>query len=287
MVNTDKRSMTQYLVVLSIAGSDPSGGAGIQADLKTLSALGVYAASVITALTVQNTCGVSRVVCVEPEVVEAQIRAVVSDLRPRVIKVGMVGSQAVLEAIVRTLRDVAGGVPLIVDPILKSSSGADLMEPAAQAYFCRHFLPLVTLLTPNLPETAALTGLPVESAADVRRAAARLLDMGPEAVLIKGGHAGGPQKQDVLFWHAADGSLQHAAFEAPAVATRNTHGTGCTLSSAIAAYRARGLAWPEAVAGAKRYITQALQAGADVTIGQGTGPLNHFFSPQPLIKQNV
>lgn len=277
----------QYLVVLSIAGSDPSGGAGIQADLKTLSALGVYAASVITALTVQNTCGVSRVVCVEPEVVEAQIRAVVSDLRPRVIKVGMVGSQAVLEAIVRTLRDVAGDVPLIVDPILKSSSGANLMEPAAQAYFCRHFLPLVTLLTPNLPETAALTGLPVESAADVRRAAARLLDMGPEAVLIKGGHAGGPQKQDVLFWHAADGSLQHAAFEAPAVATRNTHGTGCTLSSAIAAYRARGLAWPEAVAGAKRYITQALQAGADVTIGQGTGPLNHFFSPQPLIKQNV
>lgn len=279
--------MTQYLVVLSIAGSDPSGGAGIQADLKTLSALGVYAASVITALTVQNTCGVSRVVCVEPEVVEAQIRAVVSDLRPNVIKVGMVGSQAVLEAIVRTLRDVAGGVPLIVDPILKSSSGADLMEPAAQAYFCRHFLPLVTLLTPNLPETAALTGLPVESAADVRRAAVRLLDMGPEAVLIKGGHACGPQKQDVLFWHAADGSLQHAAFEAPAVATRNTHGTGCTLSSAIAAYRARGLSWPEAVSGAKRYITQALQAGADVAIGQGTGPLNHFFSPQPLIKQNV
>lgn len=279
--------MTQYLVVLSIAGSDPSGGAGIQADLKTLSALGVYAASVITALTVQNTCGVSRVVCVEPEVVEAQIRAVVSDLRPSVIKVGMVGSQAVLEAIVRTLRDVAGGVPLIVDPILKSSSGADLMEPAAQAYFCCHFLPLVTLLTPNLPETAALTGLPVESAADVRRAAARLLDMGPEAVLIKGGHACGPQKQDVLFWHAADGSLQHAAFEAPAVATRNTHGTGCTLSSAIAAYRARGLFWPEAVAGAKQYITQALQAGADVAIGQGTGPLNHFFSPQPLIKQNV
>lgn len=279
--------MTQYLVVLSIAGSDPSGGAGIQADLKTLSALGVYAASVITALTVQNTCGVSRVACVEPEVVEAQIRAVVSDLRPNVIKVGMVGSQAVLEAIVRTLRDVAGGVPLIVDPILKSSSGADLMEPAAQAYFCRYFLPLVTLLTPNLPETAALTGLPVESAADVRRAAARLLDMGPEAVLIKGGHACGPQKQDVLFWHAADGSLQHAAFEAPAVATRNTHGTGCTLSSAIAAYRARGLSWPEAVSGAKRYITQALQAGADVAIGQGTGPLNHFFSPQPLIKQNV
>lgn len=279
--------MTQYLVVLSIAGSDPSGGAGIQADLKTLSALGVYAASVITALTVQNTCGVSRVVCVEPEVVEAQIRAVVSDLRPSVIKVGMVGSQAVLEAIVRTLRDVAGGVPLIVDPILKSSSGADLMEPAAQAYFCRYFLPLVTLLTPNLPETAALTGLPVESAADVRRAAARLLDMGPEAVLIKGGHACGPQKQDVLFWHAADGSLQQVAFEAPAVATRNTHGTGCTLSSAIAAYRARGLSWPEAVAGAKRYITQALQAGADVAIGQGTGPLNHFFSPQPLIKQNV
>lgn len=279
--------MTQYLVVLSIAGSDPSGGAGIQADLKTLSALGVYAASVITALTVQNTCGVSRVVCVEPEVVEAQIRAVVSDLRPSVIKVGMVGSQAVLEAIVRTLRDVAGGVPLIVDPILKSSSGADLMEPAAQAYFCRYFLPLVTLLTPNLPETAALTGLPVESAADVRRAAARLLDMGPEAVLIKGGHACGPQKQDVLFWHTADGSLQHAAFEAPAVATRNTHGTGCTLSSAIAAYRARGLSWPEAVDGAKQYITQALQAGADVAIGQGTGPLNHFFSPQPLIKQNV
>lgn len=269
--------MTQYLVVLSIAGSDPSGGAGIQADLKTLSALGVYAASVITALTVQNTCGVSRVVCVEPEVVEAQIRAVVSDLRPNVIKVGMVGSQAVLEAIVRTLRDVACGVPLIVDPILKSSSGADLMEPAAQAYFCRHFLPLVTLLTPNLPETAALTGLPVESAADVRRAAARLLDMGPEAVLIKGGHACGPQKQDVLFWHAADGSLQQAAFEAPAVATRNTHGTGCTLSSAFAAFLARGFELDEAAARAKEYIAAAIAAGARYEIGHGHGPVHHFF----------
>lgn len=278
--------MTQYLVVLSIAGSDPSGGAGIQADIKTLSALGVYAASVITALTVQNTCGVSRVVCMEPGVVEAQIRAVVSDLRPRVIKVGMVGSRDVLEAIERTLGDVASGVPLIVDPILKSSSGADLMEPSAQAYFCRHFLPHVTLLTPNLPETSALTGLPACSAAEVRQAAARLLDMGPEAVLIKGGHACGPQKQDVLFWHdATDGSLRQAAFEAPAVATRNTHGTGCTLSSAIAAYRARGMSWPEAVAGAKQYVTCALQAGAGVVIGQGMGPLNHFFNPQPLIKQ--
>ena len=144
--------MTQYLVVLSIAGSDPSGGAGIQADLKTLSALGVYAASVITALTVQNTCGVSRVVCVEPEVVEAQIRAVVSDLRPNVIKVGMVGSQAVLEAIVRTLRDVAGGVPLIVDPILKSSSGADLMSPRHRRIFAATSCRSSRCLRPTCPK---------------------------------------------------------------------------------------------------------------------------------------
>ena len=240
--------MTHYLTVLSIAGSDPSGGAGIQADIKTMSALGVYAAAAVTAITVQNTRGVSRVVEVAPDVVAAQIEAVMTDLHPRVVKIGMTGSAALQQAVCQALEQAADDNPEVVaDPVLRSSSGTDLMPPEAQLYYTRHMVPRAALLTPNLPEAAVLT-------------------------------------QDVLFWHEG-GALRSAAFTAPAVTTRNTHGTGCALASAIAAYRARGLTWPDAVARAKHYVTLALQAGAGVWAGHGAGAINHLFSPEPLILQ--
>ena len=278
--------MTHYLTVLSIAGSDPSGGAGIQADIKTMSALGVYAAAAVTAITVQNTRGVSRVVEVAPDVVAAQIEAVMTDLHPRVVKIGMTGSAALQQAVCQALEQAADDNPEVVaDPVLRSSSGTDLMPPEAQLYYTRHMVPRAALLTPNLPEAAVLTGMArVSTPAEVRLAAERLLGMGPRAVLMKGGHGSGNVKQDVLFWHEG-GALRSAAFTAPAVTTRNTHGTGCALASAIAAYRARGLTWPDAVARAKHYVTLALQAGAGVWAGHGAGAINHLFSPEPLILQ--
>ena len=278
--------MTHYLTVLSIAGSDPSGGAGIQADIKTMSALGVYAAAAVTAITVQNTRGVSRVVEVAPDVVAAQIEAVMTDLHPRVVKIGMTGSAALQQAVCQALEQAADDNPEVVaDPVLRSSSGTDLMPPEAQLYYTRHMVPRAALLTPNLPEAAVLTGMArVSTPAEVRLAAKRLLGMGPRAVLMKGGHGSGNVKQDVLFWHEG-GALRSAAFTAPAVTTRNTHGTGCALASAIAAYRARGLTWPDAVARAKHYVTLALQAGAGVWAGHGAGGINHLFSPEPLILQ--
>lgn len=276
--------MNHYVVALTIAGSDCCGGAGIQADIKTMSALGVYATSAITAVTVQNTRGVQSVFPLESETVFQQIIAVMDDLRPRAVKIGMVYRRDIILAIARAL--IAFPPPfLIIDPVLISSSGKCLLQKDAFDALCSELLPLATLVTPNLPEMSAFTGLPLSQCTS-NEAARKFLAFGSHSVLVKGGHATSSDKQDYLFSFGNDGAVDYRCFSQPTVATGNTHGTGCTLSAAITSYLARGYCLSEAVAFAKQYITQALLQGSNVEIGSGVGPLNHFFGPQPLIKNN-
>ena len=224
-------SQKTYPVVLSIAGSDSSGGAGIQADIKTLSALGVYGATAITAITAQNTQGVHAQHALPPQMVRDQIVAVVEDLSPAVVK--------------------------------------------------SRLLPMATLITPNIPEMEALADMPVDTFAQKLRAAEHLFGYGVKAILLKGGHEEGDTKCDILFTQSASGIESHI-ISSEAIATRNTHGTGCTLSSAIAAYIARGYDMVEAIGLAKEYVTEAIRHGADIAIGHGYGPVNHGFSPQTM-----
>lgn len=269
-----------YIKTLTIAGSDSSGGAGIQADLKTLSALGCYASSVITSVTAQSTTAVTAVQHVSPEMVRAQLKAVMDDLAPNAIKIGMTGRAQTITAIA----DALDGYPeghLVIDPVMVSTSGSPLMEPNTIDTFCQRLLPKATLLTPNLPEAEVLSGLRIDSEAQMDLAAKRIMDLGCKALLIKGGHLEGRQKTDKLY--LADG--QCVVFQSPTVHTRNTHGTGCTLSSAITAFLARGEALTDAVRLAKDYVTRALRAGSDVEIGSGHGPVNHFFNPEKLLKR--
>lgn len=258
--------MKRYHVCLSIAGSDPSGGAGIQADLKTFSALGCYGAAAVTALTVQSTCGVARVRPVGAELVRQQVDAVLADLRPEAVKIGQLPTAAVVRAVGRALR---AHPPrwVVLDPVMVSSSGRRLMAPDAVAALCSDLLPLCSLLTPNRAEAAVLAEhvtLPSPSGA------------GP-ALLVTGGDAQGAPC-DVLLTAAGRQELRGRR-----VKTRNDHGTGCTLSSAVAAFLARGCDLPDAVARAKAYVESALEAGAGVEIGQGRGGMNHFFAPETLI----
>lgn len=264
----------KYIATLTIAGSDSSGGAGVQADIKTMSALGCYAASAITAITVQNTMGVTAVHAVPPEIVAGQIKAVMDDIGPRAVKVGMVNDAATIHAIAHTLREYS--LPhLVVDPVMVATSGSRLMQDDAVEVFCHELLPLATLLTPNVPEAEVLSGVTITDKASMDEAAARVLQLGCRNLLIKGGHLAG-LKVDRLY-----GEVERE-FVAENVATRNTHGTGCTLSSAIASLLAQGHATDEAIGKAKEWLTEALKAGADVEIGHGHGPVNHFFNPRSL-----
>lgn len=264
--------MKQYKVCLSIAGSDPSGGAGIQADLKTFSALGCYGCAAITALTAQNTEGVEAVSPVSSLLVEQQIAAVLQDIVPQSVKTGMTGNSEIIRTIARVLRRYA--IPyLVVDPVLISSSGTPLTDEDAVETFKKELLPLATLVTPNLPELKALTGI-----SDPLTAARQLLEQGTcRAVLVKGGHRNG-EPTDILVMED-----MVKEYRSPRIKTHNDHGTGCTLSSAIAAYLAQGTELTEAVRKAKRYVSEALYHGAEVAIGKGHGPMNHFFNPQPYI----
>ena len=266
-----------YYRALTIAGSDSCGGAGIQADIKTLSALGVYAASAVTAVTVQNTRGVTAVEALRPEIVSGQIVAVMDDIRPQAVKIGMVNDCATIRAIASALGRYDTPL-LVVDPVMVSTSGSRLMQEDALEVFCETLLPRATLLTPNIPEAEILSGTAIRTVSDMDAAARLIARRGCRNLLVKGGHLEGAEKTDRLY---AGGCLT-AEYKAPDVATRNTHGTGCTLSSAITAFLARGLSLPEAVGRAKSYLHQALEAGKDVCIGEGYGPVNHFFNPQPL-----
>ena len=248
---------------MSIAGSDPSGGAGLQADLKTFHQFGVYGEAVVTLVTVQNTRSVRRVECLSADIVIAQIRAVLEDIPPAAIKTGALGNAE----IVRAIAALTFVCPLVVDPVMISKHGAPLVENEARDAIATRLLPRATLLTPNLHEAAALTGEPVVDVAGLRRAAARLCEMGCKAALVKGGHLSG-SAVDVLYhegsWHE---------FESPRTVTPHTHGTGCTYSAAITAGLASGWNLMDAIGRAKRYITRAIETNPG--LGAGSGPVNH------------
>ena len=267
----------RYISTLTIAGSDSCGGAGIQADIKAMSALGCYAASVITAVTVQNTMGVSAVHAVPPEIVAGQIRAVMDDIRPQAVKVGMVNDINTIKTIADTLAEY-DIEHLVVDPVMVATSGARLMQDDAVGVFTERLMPLATLLTPNVPEAEVLSGITITGKTSMDNAARIIQDKGCQSLLIKGGHIEG-RKIDRLYTSMG----REREYEAANVATRNTHGTGCTLSSAITSYLAMGYAIGEAIAAAKEWLTGALIAGANVEIGSGHGPVNHFYNPQKTI----
>ena len=265
--------MKRYITALTIAGSDPSGGAGMQADLKTFSALGVYGATAVTAVTVQNTEGVKYVHKLPAQVVYDQIVTVMEDVTVDAVKIGMVNDAETLRAIVRALA-VHKPKFLVVDPVMVSTSGCALMQPDALAVMKEQLLPLADLVTPNLPEAWTLAGTDTS----VDDAAKAILRLGVKALLIKGGHAEGKAKTDYLYIYKG-GGVKRVELSAETVDTVNTHGTGCTLSSAIAAFAALGCGLEEAVRRAKDYLTEALKAGRDVRVGGGHGPVCHFVKP--------
>ncbi len=263
-------------IAVTIAGSDSSGGAGIQADLKTFSALGVYGASVITALTAQNTLGVSAIHDVPGLFIDQQMEAVFSDLAVGAVKIGMLSRPQTIAAVADALVRL-GATRIVLDPVMVAASGAKLLEDAAIHSLKRRLLPLADLVTPNLPEAAALLGCPVaEDEAAMQAQGEQILSLGAKAVLMKGGHGTGAESVDLLVTAAGVTRLP-----APRHATRNTHGTGCTLSSAIAAGLAKGEDLPTAVRGAKRYITGAIAAADHLQIGKGHGPVHHFHALWP------
>lgn len=272
----------RYPAALTIAGSDSGGGAGIQADIKTFSALGVYGASVITSVTAQNTQGVRGIQAISPDILEGQLNAVFEDITFDAVKIGMLHNQQAVRIVADTI-DRFSPRYCILDPVMISTSGSKLMEDEAIDTIVRELFKRVTLVTPNIDEAVFLSGQPIRNEADMERSASRLLQMGCHAVLMKGGHLGGREMADILF--TVDKAPER--FAAPAIDTRNSHGTGCTLSSAVAAYLALGNNLTEAVRQAKLYITAALQAGQDVMTGHGHGPLNHFFAPVPLVKKEI
>lgn len=260
-------------IALTIAGSDSGGGAGIQADLKTFSALGVYGASVITALTAQNTIGVQGIHDVPPDFVLKQMKSVLSDLSVNAIKIGMLSVPATIEAVAEGLRRHFSG-PVVFDPVMVAASGDPLLNETAIGTLKAHLLPRADLLTPNLHEAARLLGADIAmSEASMAEQGKALLAMGPKAVLMKGGHGEGPEAVDLLLI----GETTHR-FAAPRIPSRNSHGTGCTLSSAIAAGLAKGLPLVEAVGEAKTYIHAAIAAADRLAIGHGHGPTHHFHA---------
>ena len=252
--------------VLIIAGSDSGGGAGVQADIKTVTALGGYAASAITAVTVQNTLGVTGVHPIPLEVIEAQVRAVLDDIGADVIKTGMLGDAATVDLVARLLEEFA--IPAVIDPVMVAKGGASLLAVEAVAMVRDKLVPRAALLTPNAPEAEALTGLAVATTDDLRRAGKALLAMGAKAVLMKGGHVAGERVIDLLM--TADGET---IFEGERIAGRHTHGTGCTLASACATGIAQGLPLAAAVARAWDYVHEAILRAPG--FGAGHGPLDH------------
>ena len=269
---------SKYIPTLTIAGSDSCGGAGIQADIKTMSALGCYACSVVTAVTAQDTLRVHQVMDVPVAMVVSQLHAVLADISPLAIKTGMIGNAEIAAAVAVEL-ETAPRVPLVVDPVMVATSGDPLMRAGTLYIVTGRLLPLATIVTPNIPEAEAMADMKIVSDDDVWTAAARILNFGCKAVLVKGGHAEGTTKTDRLL--TADGTRHE--YCSATINTPNTHGTGCTLSSAITAFLARGCRLEEAVGKAKEYLEKALDAGKEVAVGHGHGAVDHFFNPEKLI----
>lgn len=269
-------------IALTIAGSDSSGGAGIQADLKTFQALGVFGTTAVTAVTVQNTQGVFGIQEMTPDIVRGQIRCLFEDMAPDAVKIGMVSSIALIEAVAEALAAVERP-PVVLDPVMISKSGFALLRDEARDALVERLFPLSDVVTPNLFEAQALVGGEIGSLEGMRAAARRIVDFGAKKVVVKGGHLGGDRATDVLY----DGK-SYRELDGPRIDTRNTHGTGCTFSSAIAANLALGHPFPEAVERAKAYITGAIRNA--LPIGKGHGPTHHFhdlyaragLEPDPL-----
>ena len=274
--------MFRYPVALTIAGSDSGGGAGIQADLKTFSALGVFGTSAITSVTAQNTQGVRGIQAISPEILEGQINAVFEDLTVDAVKIGMLHNPEAARIVAASIKRFSPA-KIILDPVMISTSGNKLIEDETVEVIVNELFHCVTLITPNIDEAAFLSGMPIRNEKEMGIAAQKLLALGCRSVLMKGGHLEGKEMVDILFTHNAP----PLRLFVPTIQTQNTHGTGCTLSSAITAYMALGKNLPDAVRAAKDYITAALNAGADVKIGHGHGPLNHFFDPVSLIKREA
>ena len=276
--------MTQfrYSSVLTIAGFDGSGGAGIQADMKAISALGCYATSVLPALPVQNTTGVKAIYPIPVEAVRAQIGCILDDIFPDAIKIGMVHTSELVETIVGTLGQYAA-VPVVFDPVMVATSGHRLIEEQTITTLIDKLFPIASVITPNMDEAAILAEMPIKTLDDMYVAGEKILKLGCRSVLLKGGHLPTPLLTS-LYFH---GSGQIQSFEYQKFDTRNTHGSGCTLSSAIASYIAQGKSLQKAVALGQDYVHQAIRNGADVSTGNGNGPLNHFFNPQKLIKYEL
>ena len=261
--------------VLIVAGSDSGGGAGIQADLKAVTALGAFGATAITALTAQNTRGVFGVFPVPPAFITQQMSLVLEDIGADAIKTGMLHSAEVIDAVVEVHERLAKDVPLIVDPVMVAKGGAPLLLPEAREALVGRLLPRAALLTPNLPEAEVLTGQTIDSVAAMRRAAETIRALGPRAVLLKGGHLEGPKVTDVLV--TAEGER---IFEDDRIETTSTHGTGCTLASAIAAGIAQGLGMEAAIRRARRYLRLAIEHAPG--LGHGHGPLDHAVTVVPF-----
>jgi len=258
-------------IAMTIAGSDSGGGAGIQADLKTFAALGVYGCSAIASLTAQNTRGVQGVLPIAPAFVQAQIQSVLSDIQVGSIKTGMLATADIISAVAESIR--CCDIPLVLDPVMVATSGDRLLAEDAIKTLIEKLIPHATILTPNLLEAAALLNLPVaQNIAEMKQQAEWLLSMGAQSVLIKGGHGQGDRATDVLLT-----SNGFELFSAARIATQNTHGTGCTLASAIAAGLAKKLSLRDAVAQAKDYLHNALLQSNELNIGQGSGPVHHFY----------
>ncbi|ADC88882.1 phosphomethylpyrimidine kinase [Thermocrinis albus DSM 14484] len=261
---------------LTIAGSDSGGGAGIQADLKTFTVLGVYGMTAITCVTVQNTVGVFGVVEIPPEVVYQQIKVVAEDIGVDALKTGMLYSQQTVEAVAKAVKELKLN-NLVVDPVMRAKSGDPLLKPEAVEALVEHLIPLATLITPNIPEAEDLTGMRIRSVEDMEKACLRLMEYGCKAVLLKGGHMEGDKVTDVFYDGKSFEYIQHEK-----VTTKNTHGTGCTLSAAITAFLAKGLPLEKAVRMGVSYLLRAISTAP--SLGKGHGPLNHMW-PLPSLTE--
>lgn len=257
---------------LSIAGFDGSGGAGMQADLKTFSALGCYGMTVLTALPVQNTCGIRTCYDIPLQAIEDQLHAIFDDIKPDCIKIGMLYNSAIIELVASFLKKYASTIPIVVDPVTLAKSGDALLLPEAINSLLSLIMPLATLITPNIPEACTFTGISAESENEMLTMAQKLLDFGPQYVLLKGGHLNSPESNDLLLGR---NGLTHW-FKRPRIESKNTHGTGCTLSAAIAACLAQGMELQQACFIAKNYLTAAIRAAQNESVGLGNGPVHHF-----------
>jgi hydroxymethylpyrimidine/phosphomethylpyrimidine kinase len=272
----------RYTSTLTIAGFDPSGGAGIQADIKTISALGCFATSVLTALPVQNTMGVSTIYPIPYQAVREQIEAILEDIFPDALKIGMVHTSELVATIVETLSNYPK-IPIVFDPVMVATSGHKLIEDETIQSIVSKLLPIADIITPNLDEAGILAKMNIETVEDMYLAGKKIRRSGAKNILLKGGHLKTAQLTSLFF--SEDDEIYEFHFDK--YDTKNTHGSGCSLSSAIASYLALGKSMLDAVTLGQNYVKEAIYHGKDVIIGKGNGPLNHFFNPQNLIKNEL